>query len=259
MITGGEAPRDLSRLVVPLSGSLETTGDLFQPFRLIDADGVVMAAAGPSSGSLPRAGGRLRRSGRMGWTCCAGGGSCGLWRSAGIRRPGRRPGISCAGSSWLASLSAPHWRYPGGGAPGTGRRWRRATPNPVTGKRSPGRGYATATVAHCESVLRAFYDFHLEAGTGPMVNPFPLARGRRGRANAHHNPMQPFASGAAAGTGRSWPGGCRGRSRMRCSISCSPRWARTGTGRWSRSGCRPGRGPASCWAPRPATPTRASS
>ena len=26
-----------------------------------------------------------------------------------------------------------------------------------------------------------------------MVNPFPLARGRRGRANAHRNPMQPFA------------------------------------------------------------------
>ena len=27
-----------------------------------------------------------------------------------------------------------------------------------------------------------------------MVNPFPLARGRRGRANAHHNPMQPFTA-----------------------------------------------------------------
>jgi site-specific recombinase XerC len=30
-----------------------------------------------------------------------------------------------------------------------------------------------------------------------MVNPFPLARGRRGRANAHHNPMQPVAAGRA--------------------------------------------------------------
>ena len=54
------------------------------------------------------------------------------------------------------------------------------TPNPVTGKRSPGRGYAAATVVHCESVLRGFYDFHLEAGTGPMVNPFPLARAAAG-------------------------------------------------------------------------------
>ena len=55
-------------------------------------------------------------------------------------------------------------------------------------------GYDAATVAHCESVLRGFYDFHLEAGTGPMVNPFPLSRHRRGgRAHAHHNPMEPFA------------------------------------------------------------------
>ena len=36
----------MSGLVVPQSGSLETTGDLFEPFRLIDADGVVVAAAG---------------------------------------------------------------------------------------------------------------------------------------------------------------------------------------------------------------------
>jgi site-specific recombinase XerC len=85
----------------------------------------------------------------------------------------------------------PHWRYPGGGAPGA-RTAAPGTPNLVTGKRSPGSGYATATVVHCESVLRGFYGFHLEAGTGPVVNPFPLAR-ERGRANAHHNPMQPFA------------------------------------------------------------------
>jgi site-specific recombinase XerD len=35
-------------------------------------------------------------------------------------------------------------------------------------------------------VLRGFYDFHVEAGTGPMVNPFPLTRGRR----AHRSPME---------------------------------------------------------------------
>jgi len=39
----------------------------------------------------------------------------------------------------------------------------------------------------------AFYDFHQEAGTGPLVNPFPLDRSRRGgRAHAHHNPMEAF-------------------------------------------------------------------
>ena len=50
--------------------------------------------------------------------------------------------------------------------------------------------YASSTVAHCETVCRGFYAYHLEAGTGPIVNPFPLAR--PGRANAHHNPMDPF-------------------------------------------------------------------
>jgi site-specific recombinase XerD len=42
-------------------------------------------------------------------------------------------------------------------------------------------------------VLRAFYDFHVEAGSGTMVNPVPLDRSRRaGRAHAHHNPLEPF-------------------------------------------------------------------
>jgi len=56
MITDGEAPRDLARLVVPQSGSLEATGDLFQPYRLIDAVGVevVPAAAWFPEDSLHR-------------------------------------------------------------------------------------------------------------------------------------------------------------------------------------------------------------
>jgi hypothetical protein len=38
--------------------------------------------------------------------------------------------------------------------------------NPVTGKSPPGSGYASSTVVHSETVLRRFYDFHLE--TGPV-------------------------------------------------------------------------------------------
>jgi integrase len=64
------------------------------------------------------------------------------------------------------------------------------TVNSLTGKASPGRVYAPSTVLHCETVLRGFYEFHLHAGTGPIVNPFPLARA--GRAHAHRNPMEPF-------------------------------------------------------------------
>jgi hypothetical protein len=52
---------------------------------------------------------------------------------------------------------------------------------------------ATCSRAHAETVMRAFYAFHLEAGSGPIVNPFPLDRSRRaGRAHAHHNPLEPF-------------------------------------------------------------------
>ena len=117
-------------------------------------------------------------------------------------------------------------------------------PNPVTGKPASGDGYAPSTVAHSETVLRRFYDFHREAGTGPVVNPFPLdppAAARR--AHAHHNPMDEWKPER---TGRYRPrcrGGSRGRSRTTGSTSCSRRWARTGTGRWWRSGSPPGRGP----------------
>jgi site-specific recombinase XerC len=108
----------------------------------------------------------------------------------------------CSWIQFVDKPTRPHWRYPDGGAPGAGAaRAAAGAPNPVTGKPSAGLKYAAATVAHCESVLRGFYDFHLEAGSGPMVNPFPLVR-RGGRVNAHHNPMEPFVAGR---TGRYRP------------------------------------------------------
>jgi integrase len=56
-----------------------------------------------------------------------------------------------------------------------------------------GGPYAPSVRAHSETVLRAFYDLHRDAGTGPVINPFPLDRSRRGgRAHAHHNPMDPY-------------------------------------------------------------------
>jgi hypothetical protein len=45
VINDGEAPRELSGLVVPLLGTLEATGDLFEPYRLVDGDGVVVEQA----------------------------------------------------------------------------------------------------------------------------------------------------------------------------------------------------------------------
>ena len=63
--------------------------------------------------------------------------------------------------------------------------------NPVTGKPSPGSGYARRAVNHGEPVLRTFYDFHWEAGSGPMANPFPLDGARRGgRSHEDRSPAQ---------------------------------------------------------------------
>jgi integrase len=80
----------------------------------------------------------------------------------------------------------PHWRYSDGVGPGSD-----ATPgaeivNPGPGKAPDGDRYAAVTVAHCESVLRGFYDFHLENGHPADAQPVPLARARGGtRARAH--------------------------------------------------------------------------
>ncbi|MFJ9824905.1 site-specific integrase [Streptomyces sp. NPDC101160] len=70
----------------------------------------------------------------------------------------------------------------------------RRRPEPGDRETTPGPGYAPPTVAHSETVLRRFYDLHRDAGSGPLLNPFPLDLARRsGRAHAHHNPMDAWA------------------------------------------------------------------
>jgi integrase len=106
---------------------------------------------------------------------------------------------------WMQIANKPqrlHWRHRNAGysektapKPRMTRKKIPGTPNAITGKASPGPQYAARTRAHCETVLRTFYDFHLDEGTGPIINPFPLDRSRRSsRANAHHKPDQPFKS-----------------------------------------------------------------
>ena len=179
---------------MPLGGSLEATGDLFEPYRLVDALGVVvvpaavyvreLAGCGRPAATQRSYGMALLRWWRFIWAV-----EC-PWDEA-TQVEARD---FCSWIQLADKPVRPHWRDPGGGAPGTmTARQAAGTPNRVTGKPSAGRGYAAATVVHSESVLRGFYDFHLQAGSGPMVNPFPLARARRRRANAHRNPMQPFA------------------------------------------------------------------
>ncbi len=181
MTEQGGSSRDLARLVIPATGSLAATGDPWEPFRLLDADGVVvdpvvsyfrdLQAAGRPAATLRSYGMDLLRWFRFTW-------AVGVPWSQATRVEARD--FSC----WIQAAEK---RRP---TPGDERS--PGAPNPVTGKPSPGRTYAAATVAHSETVLRGFYELHRELGSGPMVNPFPLARRRGGRPHEHHNPMEPF-------------------------------------------------------------------
>ncbi|GLY08665.1 site-specific integrase [Actinoplanes sp. NBRC 101535] len=76
-------------------------------------------------------------------------------------------------------------------APRTGSTVTAGTINAVTRKRHFGDGYEPRTVRHSNAVIRSFYEFWIEAGDGPLINPVPLDRRGR-RPHAHHNPLEPF-------------------------------------------------------------------
>jgi hypothetical protein len=172
VINDGDVPRELSGLVVPLLGSLEATGDPFQAYRLVDGDGGVvepaamffaeLTACGRPATTQRSYGMDLLRWFRFLW-------ALGVDWDQATRVEARD---FCRWLQVAVKPARPHWRYPAGGAPGSGTGPAAARVNAVTGKPSRGDRYEAATVAHCESVLRGFYDFHLEAGTGPMLNPF---------------------------------------------------------------------------------------
>lgn len=194
MISADEPARDLAALVVPRVGSLRATGEPFEPYQLLDPAGrVVLPVAGfllelqacgrPETTQRSYAMALLRWF-RFLWAIGV------SWDQA-TRVEGRDF------ARWVqvaAKPTSPHWRRRGEPQVATASTMRQpAPPNPVTGKAPPGVGYAAATAAHGETVCRGFYEFHLQAASGPMVNPFPPARDRRqGRAHAHHNPMEPF-------------------------------------------------------------------
>jgi integrase len=180
-VLGGE--RDLALLVVPRVGAVVAVDDVWEPVRLLDSGGVPVGAVRAFLQDLQAAGrsGATQRSYAMDllrWFrfCWAIGVA---WDHA-TRVEARD---FCR---WLSLRDKPSRVS---GAAGRGVRGR---PNAVTGRPGPGDRYATATRAHSETVLRVFYEFHRDAGTGPMVNPFPLARQRQARPNAHHNPLEPF-------------------------------------------------------------------
>ena len=187
MIGAGE-PRDLAALVVPRVGWLEPADDPWERWRLCDPAGAVVVPVAAYLRDLQAAGRpettlRTYSIALLRWFRF-------LW-AAGVAWDQATRAEARDFCRWI-QLTAKPGAALGGQGPGLGDA-RAGARNPVTGKAVPGRWYAPATAAHGESVLRGFYDFHRDAGTGPMVNPFPLDRGRRGgRARPHHNPVEPY-------------------------------------------------------------------
>lgn len=177
MINNGEPDRDLAALVVPWSGRLVSTGNRYEPYRLLDPGGAPveavtayfreLLAAGRAEATLRSYGMDLLRWFRF------------LWSDVGVAWDRATRVEARDFSRWMqvaGKRPRPHWRVPADhGSSG----------------QAHGEAFAPAVRAHSETVLRSFYEFHRDAGTGPIINPFPLDRSRRaGRAHAHRNPME---------------------------------------------------------------------
>jgi len=83
----------------------------------------------------------------------------------------------------------------GADKPIAGRRTRSAATagrvNQLTRKPYPGDKYQPRTIRNGNAVVRAFYEFWIEQGAGPLLNPMPLQRPDE-RASVHQNPLRPF-------------------------------------------------------------------
>ena len=151
-------------------------------------------------------------------------------RAVGSGDPGRGPGfLPLAGVACQAGPRSGAVAVRSGG-----------TPNPVTGRPGPGR-------AVCGGDAGAFGDgaagvLRLPPRRGDRADgqSVPVVAGAPGwpgeRASQPDGAVPGRAGGVVSAAGA---GGFRGASRTRCSTGCSPSSARTGTGRWSRCGCRP--------------------
>ena len=177
VIEDARSGQELAGLAVPQVGRIEGTSDPWMPWQLLDSAGVPvepvgeffrdLQAAGRSPATARSYGMDLLRWFRFLWAIDIG------WDRA-TRVEARD---FCRWMLVAGKPSRPHWRSPG----------------KVSDSLSSSVAYAPSVRAHSETVLRTFYEFHLEMGTGPIMNPFPLERSRRGgRAHAHHNPMEPF-------------------------------------------------------------------
>lgn len=167
--------------VLPETGALVKTADSAWPYVLVDAEGVVVVPVSASFAELQacaRSATTIRSYGMdllRWWRFLAGWGV--EWNRA-TRLDARDF------ARWMQIAPKPsrvHWcrRVSGETASAPAVQGVAGVPNAVTGRAGPGRLYSVSTRAHCETVLRSFYAFHLEEGTGPIINPFPAMRERR--------------------------------------------------------------------------------
>jgi site-specific recombinase XerD len=175
-MTSELASIDRAAVDVPLVGQLRSSGDEYEPYRLVDASGAVvravaewfadLQAAGRSPATLRSYGLDLLRWFRFLWALGV------AWdRATAVEARDFARWMRVSGKP-----DRPHWRHPDDAPVG-----------------SSGKEYAPSVRAHSETVLRGFYDFHRDSGSGPVLNPFPLDRARRGaRAHFHHNPMERY-------------------------------------------------------------------
>ncbi len=167
MVEDFKGMRDLSVLEVPAVGSLAATGAKWEPYRLLGPAGEPVGAVASFFGDLLAAG-----------------------RSEATVRSYGMDLLRWFRFLWAVEVA---WDRASRVEAREFCRWL-AIPN---GPRGSGRvrPYSVSVRVHSETVLRCFYDFHRDLDTGPMMNPFPLDRSRRGgRAHAHHNPMEPYGN-----------------------------------------------------------------
>jgi site-specific recombinase XerD len=151
--------RDLASLAVPATGELVATNDRYEPYRVTGPDGT---AVGPVTEFFRD----LLAAGRSEATV----------RSYGMDL------LRWFRFTWAAGID---WDRADQREARDFSRWLQLSAR-------DGKGYSPAVRAHSETVLRGFYAYHLEAGTGPVINPFPLDRSRRGRPGAHRSPMENY-------------------------------------------------------------------
>ena len=181
---------------MPLVGRLVAMDDVWEPFRLVDGGGAVVVpvrdylrdlqAAGRSSATARSYGMDLLRWFRFLWAVDV---------AVGAGRRGSRRGTSAAGCWWPASR-------PGRTGATTARRWNLGRTVESLTRRRCGRTARRCCAASTTSTWTS--------GSGPILNPFPLDRARRGGERTRITTRwSRSATSAAASTGR----GCRPGSR----------------------------------------------